>query len=579
MTKTGDTKQKILDLLAKKRMTLTDLSNTLNLAPSTVNQHIKELLVANAIKQVDNPYVVKWKYYEANPSFGGFETAKISPKTNISNPTFKFSDPLLKAISALIIIGIIIGALYGLGVWSGFNEGTGGIAAAISVSPGSTVFSISDSPTVAAITAVNVTVDSAMIHSATTGKWYVILNTPKTFNLVTLRNISSVLATANLSAGNYNEILLETPNATAVVNNQTIQVLLPSGVLRLFGNFNISGNTSSPSWINIDINLDKSLHFTGNGELIMLPVINLRTSNNANLSIASNGIIYVRQPGRIASQLNTSMDLNGTFNVNLISVPPSAQLGVGGNGKILILSNPNITNTITLRTGQMLIVITNVTNASAIVGNITAQAVPGPVIITGAGGRGNENGEINCTQQGPFTDCRVPDNVQVNTSAAGPCPLFCRWGAPCPMCPPPHTPSLNVTASEEVNMSNPSNLPPSVNSSYATCQTSSQCIVVTKAYCQNGLPQQSACINSQYVPQYSSWYNSTIGAGASTGMNSSIVPSSKGFGAVISASGSAHASVTAGPGQVCPMFIMEVPKYCGCASSVCTLYTGANTNS
>ncbi len=69
MTKNGQTKKKILDMLRERQMTLTDISERLNLAPSTVSQHLKELLAVNAIREVETEYNRKWKYYRPVDAF------------------------------------------------------------------------------------------------------------------------------------------------------------------------------------------------------------------------------------------------------------------------------------------------------------------------------------------------------------------------------------------------------------------------------------------------------------------------------------------------------------------------------
>jgi predicted transcriptional regulator len=63
MSKTNQTKDEILKILSNKSKTMTDISHALDLAPSTISQHLVELKTIGAIKQVDNPYVKKWKYY------------------------------------------------------------------------------------------------------------------------------------------------------------------------------------------------------------------------------------------------------------------------------------------------------------------------------------------------------------------------------------------------------------------------------------------------------------------------------------------------------------------------------------
>ncbi len=71
VTRTGETKGRILNLIASGNKTLSDLSAELGLAPSTINQHLNELKDLGAIREVDTERTRKWKYYEINPGFSG----------------------------------------------------------------------------------------------------------------------------------------------------------------------------------------------------------------------------------------------------------------------------------------------------------------------------------------------------------------------------------------------------------------------------------------------------------------------------------------------------------------------------
>ncbi|HUC38910.1 MAG TPA: winged helix-turn-helix domain-containing protein [Candidatus Acidoferrum sp.] len=97
MTKIGETKKKILNSLKQKSKTLTDLSNELQLAPSTVAEHIQELERMNAIREIDDTGR-KWKYYEISPGF------VVSEQTFVRRYRF--------AISAVVIILIAAAAIY-----------------------------------------------------------------------------------------------------------------------------------------------------------------------------------------------------------------------------------------------------------------------------------------------------------------------------------------------------------------------------------------------------------------------------------------------------------------------------------
>jgi DNA-binding transcriptional ArsR family regulator len=69
MSKVLKTKMEILQLLSVKSKTLTDISRALELAPSTVSQHLKELSMIGAVKLADEQHTRKWKYYELVRSF------------------------------------------------------------------------------------------------------------------------------------------------------------------------------------------------------------------------------------------------------------------------------------------------------------------------------------------------------------------------------------------------------------------------------------------------------------------------------------------------------------------------------
>ncbi len=68
MSKLGDTKSRIMELLGQKSKTLTDISNRLGLSPSTISQHLQELMVHGSIRLVDGR-PRKWKYYELSSPY------------------------------------------------------------------------------------------------------------------------------------------------------------------------------------------------------------------------------------------------------------------------------------------------------------------------------------------------------------------------------------------------------------------------------------------------------------------------------------------------------------------------------
>ncbi|MGC8479133.1 MAG: winged helix-turn-helix domain-containing protein [Candidatus Micrarchaeia archaeon] len=66
MGKTFETKKKILELLKKQKMSVSEISNKLNLSHATVSQHIAELCKTGAIEKIDNEYYKRVTYYKIN---------------------------------------------------------------------------------------------------------------------------------------------------------------------------------------------------------------------------------------------------------------------------------------------------------------------------------------------------------------------------------------------------------------------------------------------------------------------------------------------------------------------------------
>jgi DNA-binding transcriptional ArsR family regulator len=97
MSKIGKTKKDILKILSKKQHTITDVSNILNLSPSTVKQHFDELVRIGAIEQVENEFIKRWKYYKTVPSFNINDFKK---EKNIPNL-------IPYAVGSVIIIALI----------------------------------------------------------------------------------------------------------------------------------------------------------------------------------------------------------------------------------------------------------------------------------------------------------------------------------------------------------------------------------------------------------------------------------------------------------------------------------------
>lgn len=327
MGRTGDTKRRILEILEQKNGTLTDISRKLDLAPSTVSQHLQELVDEGVIKQVDDR-PRKWKYYEINKN-------RYPPIQNNNNQMpikrWRYAIPI-----AVVAIALVLASLFYM---SGSVQTTAAqqiyLAPGAAAPLGSTLFTISDAPTSYNITSLFVTVDNVSIHSATTGKWYKIPLQTKTFDLIQLRNISKLLSGVSLNSGIYNEIVLQISNVTAVINGSNQSVYLPTGKLRIVGAINISNTTTN--WVNIDFNLENSLHIMSNGEIVMLPVLFIRHVNDDSLNLNQSTIIIAHAPGRLREFFEEGMNTNGDLIANYttsqnVSITSSASDQFNENG-------------------------------------------------------------------------------------------------------------------------------------------------------------------------------------------------------------------------------------------------------
>lgn len=257
MSKTWDTKKKILKLLSKGQMTLSEVSESLNLAPSTVSKHIEELKRIGAISMVDNPYIKKWKYYRANSQFnvqyvksGGFMKNRI---TQIG-------------MGALIIL-VALGALFVM--YSSNQTGVFGPS-------GNLAFSLTDPPQVPVGTqSLIITYSSIKAHYVAEGgaSGWITGSGSGTVNLLTLINSSQVIGNANVPVNSIiNMVSFVVTSASITINGTTSPVIVPNNVIT--SNVNSNVKTSSNSSLLIDLSPTVVTLFTQNSTVfVMVPSV------------------------------------------------------------------------------------------------------------------------------------------------------------------------------------------------------------------------------------------------------------------------------------------------------------------
>ncbi len=133
----------------------------------------------------------------------------------------------------------------------------------------------------AAYDQINIVVNRVEVHKAindSTSGWYVINNTPATYNLLTLRNGASVILGFNsLDAGHYSQIrLIIGSGSNVVVNGVTYSLDVPSGEqsgIKLNHEFNIESGVMFE--LLLDFDAEHSIVLTGNNQYKLKPVIRL----------------------------------------------------------------------------------------------------------------------------------------------------------------------------------------------------------------------------------------------------------------------------------------------------------------
>jgi hypothetical protein len=183
------------------------------------------------------------------------------------------------------------------------------------------------------ISSINVTISSVEVHSSTNG-WVTINSTPKTFNLLQLRasGLKDLLADVQLEPGHYEQIRLNISSVVVTDSNGTHVAKLPSGELKIVGQFDVKSNSTSTA--ELDVLANESLHLTGNGQYILAPVIRLDTKEDANVEIMNDSDVRVNR-GNVMTHAKVGMDENGTVGENK-SIPVDVNVTVDTNGHVHI---------------------------------------------------------------------------------------------------------------------------------------------------------------------------------------------------------------------------------------------------
>jgi len=120
---------------------------------------------------------------------------------------------------------------------------------------------------------VNVTVSEVQVHRSSDNVpdeegWITVISDDRTFDLIELRDMRALLGDEELEAGHYTQIRLNVDNVT--VDGSSAQVELPSGVLRIVGQFRIEADCTTAYTLDFDVH--ESLKQAGDN-IIFDPVV------------------------------------------------------------------------------------------------------------------------------------------------------------------------------------------------------------------------------------------------------------------------------------------------------------------
>lgn len=201
MSKTFETKSKILDILKQGAKTPAEIGRTLNLSPSTISQHLKELRESGRIEEFTDEHFKNIKYFR-----------RLEQPSILASSTAKFATGLI----ALVVIAVLAFSFY-----------TRPVSAASGVGPVSIL--MTDPPHVPAGTQSLVVTYSSLkvLISNSTGRFWRQINTTGTVNLLSLVNFSKNLSTFNLPANSVVDMMsIRISNASITLNGTTYPVLL-----------------------------------------------------------------------------------------------------------------------------------------------------------------------------------------------------------------------------------------------------------------------------------------------------------------------------------------------------------------
>jgi hypothetical protein len=194
-------------------------------------------------------------------------------------------------------------------------------------------FSISDpGMSLDGVTAIDLTVSKITLHNQDTDSWIDVMSTENTFNLMQLKadQVKELVGVLNLSPGNYNQVRLDVSKVMVTYNGTTSEAKLPSNVLKVNVDMRI---TNESVLLNLDFKAEESLHTTGEGKIIMAPVINVEKYEGVEVQRQGKNIEVKNSKAK--NQERVGMDEKGEMGKDKI-ISPETLLTTDETGKVVV---------------------------------------------------------------------------------------------------------------------------------------------------------------------------------------------------------------------------------------------------
>jgi hypothetical protein len=166
------------------------------------------------------------------------------------------------ALAAFLIFSVVLVSCAPYFNWIPMVSATGAVKLLITDPP-----KYSDNVTSITITFSQIALNR--VDSDGNGTWIILTNASCTIDLMQIINVTDSLGNFEVPVGSYSQIRFMTPNATAVINNETVELTIPSGDqtgLKVHLKDPLEVGANMLVTVTIDISADdKSIH---NGKLV-----------------------------------------------------------------------------------------------------------------------------------------------------------------------------------------------------------------------------------------------------------------------------------------------------------------------